>query len=604
MLFSRSIKLFLLVLCAFLLSQCAKVTDSPAPPPRASQQLTSPYTMPATAYLALAKNQMGNEKQSLLIMAAGRLIYDGMWREGLKILSQTSDLSPELTSEKHLLLCKIDLIRGQPRLAITKLSSVHDINRMPIYYQVQFHEMLAHAYQAVESTTESVRERIKLEKLLPDEASKANNRRALWLSLTMLPVAELNTLAIEAPDGSELKGWVQLALISRKPEMNAQMMLAEVRQWQSQYPEHSGQYILPSPLDNVAQHLFSPPRKIALLLPLTGPLSGPGGAIKDGFMAGYNASNVTDSVNIHVYNTDATNVAMLYQQAVSDGADFIVGPLSKSNVAIVAAMNHPVPTLLLNDVDTKPKEGAYQFGLSLSNEARQVAAKIRKNGYSRALIISPTGAWGDDITTAFTSQWRANGGMVVDTLHYTATDEMNKVVRDFLRVSDSEARGKQMKQLLGHSLESTPSRRRDFDVIFLLAYPSKARQIMPLLHYYYAGDVPVYGTSTLYAGSANAMKDKDLDGIVFCDMPWVFAHSMGNKSWPEQFNSYNRLYALGIDGYALTTQLNQLLLFPAMGVSDKSGVLYLTPSNQIARISAWGQFKQGLAQQISYEKSI
>ena len=83
-----------------------------------------------------------------------------------------------------------------------------------------------------------------------------------------------------------------------------------------------------------------------------------------------------------------------------------------------------------------------------SNEARQVAAKARKNGYTRALILAPAGEWGDDVVAAFDSQWRANGGYVVDTLHYRTTDDMSKVVRDFLRVSDSEARGKQLKQLL------------------------------------------------------------------------------------------------------------------------------------------------------------
>jgi len=142
----------------------------------------------------------------------------------------------------------------------------------------------------------------------------------------------------------------------------------------------------------------------------------------------------------------------------------------------------------------------------------------------------------------------------------------------------------------------TPSRRRDFDVIFMVAYPSKARQIMPLLKYYYAGDVPVYATSMVYAGNTDAMKDRDLNGIIFSDMPWVFTHSMSNKNWPEPLNSYNRLYALGMDSYALSTQLNQLLLFPSMGVSDKTGVLSLNSSQQIARTLAFGQFKNGLPQ--------
>ena len=594
------LKLLSVTLCAILLSQCTKVTEiSRQPGQPMVGPLASPYTMPATAYLALARNQMGNEKQALLILAAGRLIYDGQWQEGRAILSQTTDLSVELASEKSLLLAKIDLMREQPRAAIAKLSAVRDLNNLPIYYQAQFHEMLAHAYQSVGNAAESVAERIKLEQRLPDELSKANNRRVLWLTLTTLPIEELDTLAVEAADNSSLKGWLQLALVSRQHYDSSKTMLAAVQQWQAQYPQHPGNTILPSPFASVIPRLFAPPRQMALLLPLTGPLSGPGGAIRDGFMAAFEASNASTYVKIRDYNTDSANVAALYQQALEEGADYIVGPLSKADVATVAALTHPVPTLLLNDADVKLDSQAYQFGLSPSIEARQVAVKARKNGYTRALVIAPAGTWGDEVVSAFSNQWGINGGRIVDTLHYRPNEDMNSAIRNFLHLSDSEAREKQLKRLLGSNIESTPSRRQDFDVIFLLAYPSKARQIMPMLKYYYAGDVPVYAISTVYGGTPNAMKDRDLDGIVFCDMPWVFSHQMGSKNWPEQFNSYNRLYALGMDSYALATQLNQLLLFPAVGVNDKSGVLYINGSQQISRILVWGQFKQGSAQKIN-----
>ena len=560
-----------------------------------SQPLVSPYTMTATTYLALAKNQAGNQQQLLLIKAAGRLIYDGQWREGYRILSQTNDLSVELSNEKKVLLAKIDLMREQPRAAITQLAAVQDAHSFSAYQQVQFHELLAEAYQAEGQSTESVSERIKLEGLLPDDSSKAVNRRALWLTLTRLPTAELNALSVEAPRGSVLDGWIQLALISRRNDGHDQRMLAQIEQWQARFPHHPGHYILPSSLSTVSTSLFSPPKKMALLLPLTGPLAGPGGAVKEGFMAGFRAAHPADVSNVRFYNTDAANVEALYQQAVDEGADYIVGPLSKTNVTTVASMPHPVPTLLLNDVDKRPQEHAYQFGLSPSNEARQVAMKARKNGYAHALVIAPSGDWGDEVVAAFASQWRAKGGHLVDTLHYRQNDDMGAIMRDFLRISDSEARGKQLKALLGQNIELAPSRRQDFDVIFLLAYPSYARQIMPLLNYYYAGDIPVYATSAVYAGTPNAMRDRDLEGLVFCDMPWVFTHQMGNKNWPEQFNSYNRLYALGVDSYALSTQLNQLLLFPSMGVSDQSGVMYLNSSQQIERLFAWGQFKNGAA---------
>ncbi|MDP3705029.1 MAG: penicillin-binding protein activator [Legionellaceae bacterium] len=589
---SRVLKLMLCLSFTILLSQCTKVpTESHV---QVNKQLASPYTMPASAYLALAQNQAGSEKQSLLLMAAGRLIYDGQWQQGVTILSQIGTLTDELADEKNVLLAKVDLIREQPNSAIAKLSNVREINRLPIYYQVQFHEMLAYAYLATKHPVEAVLERIKLDRLLPDEASRANNRRALWLSLTTLSQPELDMLAAESSDNVLLDGWLQLAAVSRKQYNDSDSMLAELGQWQMRFPNHPANYILPTPLESIKQHLFAPPKHIALLLPVTGPLAGPGNAIKDGFMAAYEASSRRDSTNVHFYDANSTNIAALYQQALYDGADYIVGPLSKPDVAQVAKLDHPVPTVLLNDADGKVYDNAYQFGLSPSNEARQVAAKARKNGYSHALIIAPSGSWGDDVVNAFAVQWRAGGGQVVETLHYGPQDELTSAIRNMLHVSASEERKKPVK--LAPNTVSEPKRRQDFDVIFLVAYPTKARQIMPLLRYYYAGDIPVYATSSVYSGSVNTMKDRDLNGIRFCDMPWVFSHQMGNRNWPEQFNSYNRLYALGMDSFALSSQLNQLLLFPALGVNDKSGVLYLNSGQQISRILVFGQFKQGVAQ--------
>ena len=115
---------------------------------------------------------------------------------------------------------------------------------------------------------------------------------------------------------------------------------------------------------------------------------------------------------------------------------------------------------------------------------------------------------------------------------------------------------------------------------------------MPLLKYYYADDIPVYSTSISYSGSVNALQDRDLDGLIFCDMPWVFTHQMEAQNWPEQLNSYNRLYALGMDSYILTTKLRQLSLSPA-SINEKSGILYLNDANVI-RLSSWGKFKQGV----------
>ncbi|WP_367274394.1 penicillin-binding protein activator [uncultured Legionella sp.] len=598
---SLQIRIFLLLFSTFLLSQCTQTVNSSEPVVVVKKKkVTTPYSMPTATYLAMAKNQEGSQKQGLLLSAAGRTISEGRWNQGSAILAQTENLTEAQLNEKNLLLAKIDLLRGRPSPALAKLATIKQPEELSNYHQIEFHELLAQAYRAAGSHFESVIERIKLERLLTDNESQIKNRRTLWLTLINLPPAELNTMSVEVSNKSELKGWVQLVIISQKYRDNSQSLLAALDQWQSQFYAHPANQILPNPLDSIANKMLSKPKQIALLLPLTGPLSGPGNAVREGFMAASKLGDSEGAAEIKAYDTGKGDIIELYQNAVNDGAGYVVGPLTKNHVAAIAKIEHPVPTLLLNDSDVGVQDNSYLFGLSPANEASQVASKARSKGYNRALIIAPKNEWGNEITKAFTAQWKQNGGQIVDILSYGSNDDMNKNMKDFLKVSDSQNREKKLKEVLGYNLQSLPSRRQDFDMIFLLAYPSKARQIMPLLKYYYAGDVPVYATSSVYGGSANALKDKDLDGVIFCDIPWVFAHQMGTRNWPEQFNSYNRLYALGMDSYALATQLNHLILFPADGSMESNGTLYLKSPQQVARILEWGQFRQGLAHSLGH----
>jgi outer membrane PBP1 activator LpoA protein len=474
------------------------------------------------------------------------------------------------------------------------------VSHLSLFYQAQYHDMLAYAYQARGAAVEAVIERIKLEYLLPDDVSKTNNRRALWLSLTQLSQPELDTLMAENSESSVLRGWIALAEISRKQYRDPQDMLNALRRWQTAYANHPANYILPSSIDAMSTQLLASPRHMALMLPLTGPLSGPGHAIQDGFMEAYRTSGQSRQVNVRVYNTDHADVGRVYQHALEEGADYVVGPLTKADVAVVAKMSHPVPTILLNDTARVSDKLAFQFGLSPTNEARQIAEKARKSGYTRALMIAPAGAWGDDVIKAFSDQWTGNGGQVVETWQYAPQDELSSGIRQLLHASEYAAKVRPTKTIRNVRVDNTSQRRHDFDVVILIAYPSKARQIMPLLRYYFAGDMPIYATSAVYSGTENTAKDRDLNGVIFCDMPWVFNHTMSSQhNWSEQLNSYNRLYALGMDSYSLANQLNHLMLFPALGISDKSGVIYLTNSRQLSRILVFGQFKDGVAQKLN-----
>lgn len=587
----RIISILTMLVCMFFLTYCTPVTTESH---LNQQKLASPYSMPTSAYLAMANNQTGRERQALLLMAAGRAIYEGHWRYGTDILQETGPVTGELADEKQVLLAKIHLIRNQPSQAITQLAAVHHPAGLSTFLRLQYHDILASAYQANGSLVEAAVERMKLDPLLSDPVTKANNRRALWLCLTKLSQPEMDTLLAESHKNTILRGWVVLAEISRRTYSHPQEMMADLHRWQMHYPNHPAQAFLPSSLDKTRDHLFRSPQHMALLLPLMGPLSGPGMAVRDGFRDAYQASGHTQR-SVRVYNTDQADVRKVYQQAVEDGADYIVGPLTKMDVAKVATMPHPVPTILLNEAPHISDAMVFQFGLSPTQEAHQVAKRARKAGYSKALVIAPAGEWGTEVMQAFAHQWTAYRGQVVETWQYTPTADLSSGVRQLLHASETAARVRPTVRV-AHG-DNNYKRRQDFDVVILIAYPSKARQIMPLLRYYFAGDVPVYATSAVYSGTENTAKDRDLDGIIFCDMPWVFTHKTGQEHhWTEQLNSYNRLYALGMDSFALSTQLNQLMLFPAIGMNSQSGIIYMTKGHKLLRILAFGQFRQGSAQ--------
>lgn len=596
-----NLHLFCLLLLTFLLCQCAEEVNSTEPVlpvVKPHKPIETPYKLSAATYLNKAKNQEGEEKQHFLLLAAGQLIAQYRWQQGLAILAQTTGLTPTQQDERHLLEAQVAVLRDDPKGALAQLLTIQKPDALSLYQQIQLHQAFARSYDLTKQYTLSIAERIKLQTLLVNERAQVNNSRALWLSLMQLNPKELDALAAEATPKSELRGWAELALLPHHYPSNKSLVSA-IDDWQSHHVEHPANHLLPHPLDLVTNKLFASPKQVALLLPLSGPFAGPGHAIQDGFMAAHKAANSTKPLAVKSYDTNKQDIHVVYEQAIKEGAEYVVGPLIKSQVAAIAKNEHPIPTLLLNDTEVVLENNSYLFSLSPTYEAKQVALRARQQGLSRALIIAPQNDWGNEIVKAFKTKWEKKGATVSGIFSYTPGDNLAKKMQDFLEVTNSLQRERQLKELLGQSLQVGTSRRQDFDMIFLLAYPKMARQLMPLLKYYYAGDVPVYATSAVYTGAADPIKDKDLDGLIFCDIPWVFSHQLGTRNWPEQFNGYNRLYALGHDSYKLSTQLNQLILFSVEGSKGASSALYLSASQQVTHPIEWGQFNQGLPHSLS-----
>ena len=134
----------------------------------------------------------------------------------------------------------------------------------------------------------------------------------------------------------------------------------------------------------------------------------------------------------------------LYQQAVAEGAQQIIGPLTKESVAALAGMgSFQIPVLALNTLDNETSSPAqfYQFSLSPEDEASQVAERAWQDGQRRALALVPEGAWGDRLLQAFTQQWQILGGTLLEVQRYSSDQRSySNDVRHLLNIDASEKR--------------------------------------------------------------------------------------------------------------------------------------------------------------------
>ena len=89
------------------------------------------------------------------------------------------------------------------------------------------------------------------------------------------------------------------------------------------------------------------------------------------------------------------------------------------------------------------------------------------------------------------------------------------------QLRQSEGRAKSLQSTVGGQVAAQPSRRQDIEFIFLAATPQQAQQIKPTLNFQYAGDVPVYATSHVYSASGDVNQYNDMNGIRFCETPWL-----------------------------------------------------------------------------------
>ena len=107
-------------------------------------------------------------------------------------------------------------------------------------------------------------------------------------------------------------------------------------------------------------------------------------------MAAYHHSESGFQAPIRFYDSSLDSSVNLYHRAISEGAELVIGPLSKDNIQSLALSTElTTPVLALNHIPNLAKDNLFQFGLSPIDEARQIAGKADLDGNTKVLLLTP-----------------------------------------------------------------------------------------------------------------------------------------------------------------------------------------------------------------------
>ncbi|MFL2849712.1 MAG: penicillin-binding protein activator [Pseudohongiellaceae bacterium] len=424
----------------------------------------------------------------------------------------------------------------------------------------------------------------------------------IWLALTSLQDEELDKLAEEA-DSYEMRGWIELARIYQVDQFSIRSQLDSIVQWRRIWASHSAAARLPAPLIELQMTWENRPKHIALILPLQ---EATGNAIQEGFLSAYyqSLSVSRDVPQISVFDsTGLADINDTFDQAVASGADLIIGPLNKKLVnQISERIELPVPTLALNYTDEdRLAENLFQFGLAPEDEISQVINLAWEAGYRNAAVIMPDNLDYQRLEKFFSETWTNQGGQVVSSARFIGDSGYAEVIKRLMAIDSSEARAEKLLDLLPRlNMEFTPRRRSDIDFIFLVANPRQGRQLKPTLAFYFAGDIPVFSMPSVYDGQENQTGNRDLDGIIFTDAPWVLnpTHQLRdevNTNLRQAQGPLQRLRAMGIDSFRLYPRLKQFSNNSISSVSGTTGVLTMSENRRIHRSLTTARFEDGIA---------
>jgi outer membrane PBP1 activator LpoA protein len=612
---------------ALALSACAGLPHlggSPAPDPQAESLFRSgDYEGAMRRYQYLAQTSRDSDYYLLLAAEAALRAKDGAAAQRLSNLVNPREL-PTVDQHQHLLLqSRLDLNAGRARAAMTKLDKLEGV-QLTSGQELNYHTLRASAYNQLGDMLASAKERVALGPMLGQSDAVQRNNEAIYDALSRLPDSVLAQKQASWPD--VLGGWIALTRILNYMQPSGRS--AALDEWRSRYPGHpaTGEFLdkragelglkvrvapleptprgalssLPPTPETPAAPAEAPPPTgpfVGVLLPLSGAYAPAAEAIRAGMIAAHYADPNPAKLPLRFVDSEAEDIKQAYRKLVDQGAQAVVGPLIKDQVASLAkSVELPVPVLGLNQVADASNDRLYQLGLSPEQEVEQAASSAWFDGKQNALVLAPSTTFGQRILGHFTRYWRTLGGRIGTSKKYTQhAQDFSAPVKELLAATTPPAAPNP-----ADPAAAPPSA----DFVFLVADARDARSILPQIAAHPHGAVPVYAISHVHSGKPDPQADQDLNGLIFCDVPWLLEPEQGGALSAQALQAqidktppdYVKLIALGLDAYRLLPELDRLKFDPQYHYPGATGTLSLQIGNRLQRQLECAQFQEGKPQ--------
>lgn len=601
-------------------------------------------------YYGLMQNETGSAKTDLQLMYIRALLVENRLvdaRQQLLGFADTS-LSTEQLKEKQLNAAELAVKSQTP----INLSTAIDMNTLSAPQKSRYYRIKLLQDTQNHDINATVRDYVVLETLgYPAERHQVINDT--WRYLSSLSDDDLSSIIAYANE-TVLQGWVQLSYAYRNilkveeiqqlqpdgtvamvapplsDEERAQRIHDAVASWQMQYPTHPAALFLPQSIygEDATSVNNRQGKRVALFLPLQGSSKVFGEVLRAGYMEAARFYPDEPGQNVMVFDTTSAPLPVLVKQAQEQGAEMIVGPLLKNDVASIAQLNIGIPVLALNkinDVTNAPSSlnsNVCYFGLSPEDEAADAAKHIFAQGKNNPLIITTQSDLGQRVANAFVQQWHQLTNSDVYVQYFNSAAELKQKMN---RGVGLQLQGTVLNSQIANPAtttaanivdlttpntpttpaQSNPNSNNAIDAIYAFATQEELEFIKPMLDMKAADDdqptaitvvPPIYTSSR--SNSANTSTDfqYEMDRVQFSDMPLLVDDNDILAQLPkniQQDYSLARLYAMGIDAWRLANHFQELQSNTQPAIDGVTGQIVVAPGCQINRALTWKIYRQG-----------